>query len=644
MIGARPAVARQVAAFVVVGALGLALGAAPASSLPLPRADRAAAPAAVVRIDQVGYVSSGVKRAFLMSTTACEGQPFEVLDGATSVFSGTAGADRGRWNPTYRHVCPLTFSGVTSPGTYTVSASTVGVASPAFVIGSPRSLFAPLVANALTFYQAQRDGADVIGSVLRRRPSHLHDRTARVYAIPHYRGETLAGDLQPVGGRADVEGGWFDAGDFVKFTGTTSFTVGLMLTALRDHRALFAHGGPAFGAEARRGVSWLMKMYDDKRRVVYYQVGIGSGNGHILADHDVWRLPQRDDSMKLHSRRYLAHRPVFRSAPPGHKVAPSLAGRLAAVFGLCAQVWPGTRLGHRCLRSGTHVLALARTRHVGVQVTASPVDYYSEPQWRDDLEWGATELALARRTARGVPGMPSAHWFMARATTWARAYARSPGHGAETLNLYDVSGLAHADLVAAIRTAPSGGHGLAIGPTGLLRDLRQQLRPRAQAASTAPFAFGAFPWDPTPHAFGLVVEARAYDRLTGTSRFAALAQSQLHWALGSNAWGSSFVVGAGSTFPHCMQHVVANLVGSTDGTPPLLLGATVDGPSDYIPGPGFFGNAVRCPAEGGNRFAAFDQRSWRYVDRVSSWATVEPTLDYTALSMLAFAEFADLAG
>jgi len=592
-----------------------------------------------VRVNQVGYAANSDKSAYLMSSTSCAGQAFDVVDGVTPVFSGNAGPDRGPWNAVYGHVCRLTFTPLATTGSYTLSAN--GSTSAPFRIDTAANLYRPLVANSVTFYQAQRDGAGVIRSVLSRRPAHLNDRHARVYSIPRYRGETLQGDLHPVGGRADVAGGWFDAGDFIKFTGTTSFSVGLMLTALRDDPAVFSHGGPALNAEARRGVHWLMKMYDDKHRVVYYQVGIGNGNAKILSDHDLWRLPQRDDAMKAHNRRYIAHRPVFRAGPPGSKVAPSLAGRLAAVFGLCAQVWKGSPLARRCLRDGAHVLALARTTNVGVQVTASPVDYYREPQWRDDVEWGATELARARRQAPAGVGVPAAHHFVAMAARWANAYRHSPGDGGETLNLYDVSGLAHADLIATIRHSAGGGAGLAIGPAGLLRDLRNQLDSRARRSRNDPFGFGAYQWDPTPHAFGLVTQALAYDRLSGTSRYAALARNQLDWTLGANAWGSSFVVGAGSTFPHCMQHVVANLVGSTDGTSPLLLGATVDGPSDYIPGPGFFGNAVKCPNPGGNPFKSYDQGSWRYVDRVSSWATVEPSLDYTALSMLAFVELSN---
>jgi len=50
--------------------------------------------------------------------------------------------------------------------------------------------------------------------------------------------------------------------------------------------------------------------------------------------------------------------------------------------------------------------------------------------------------------------------------------------------------------------------------------------------------------------------------------------------LGTNAWGSSFIVGEGSTFPNCIQHQVANLAGALDGTSggtPVLWGAASEG-------------------------------------------------------------------
>src|SRR5438093_652840 len=77
----------------------------------------------------------------------------------------------------------------------------------------------------------------------------------------------------------------------------------------------------------------------------------------------------------------------------------------------------------------------------------------SRSAWRDDLELAAAELALAGQ-ALGDPRQDD--WLHA-AADWARTYlAREAGR--DTLNLYDTSAVAHADLVRAIRAAgrPAG--------------------------------------------------------------------------------------------------------------------------------------------------------------------------------------------
>ena len=134
--------------------------------------------------------------------------------------------------------------------------------------------------------------------------------------------------------------------------------------------------------------------------------------------------------------------------------------------------------------------------------------------------------------------------------------------------------------------------------------------------------------------------ADRYEQLTGSREFRAFGQTQLDWVLGANAWGASFVVGAGRSFPRCMQSQIANLARPRHGHTPLQLGATVGGPNspDVFEGLGLPEHARRCPPGGGDRYRRFSGHGARYFDDMRSWPTVEPAIDYTALTMLAFAD------
>jgi hypothetical protein len=178
----------------------------------------------------------------------------------------------------------------------------------------------------------------------------------------------------------------------------------------------------------------------------------------------------------------------------------------------------------------------------------------------------------------------------------------------------------------------------AIAPGALLDDLAAQLRVGELAARGDPFQLGSSLGnsDATPHAFGLYVTDALYRRYGGSATYQAFAQQQLNFALGANGWGSSFVVGAGSTFPHCMQSEIANLAGSLNGRGDIQLGATVDGPSNpsNFVGLGSVSSMRACRA---GRFRPFNTAAAGYEDNVVSWPSVEPADDYSAISLLAFA-------
>jgi endoglucanase len=612
-----------------------------------PTAGAPGAASAFVRVNQVGYPSGAAKRAYLMSTAAEPGATFSVTNQAgATVLSAPIGANLGKWSNSFPNVYALDFGVVTTPGTYTISVSgPIAASSPTFQIDTGGVVYSGALANALSFYQTERDGPNYIPSALRTAPAHLNDQTALVYETPHVNSSgRFSGDLTEIGGPIDASGGWWDAGDYIKGVQTLGYTTAMLLTGVRDFPAQMGPGsaGSDFTAEAKFGTDWLLRMWDDSTRTFYYQVGIGTGNAKTVGDHDLWRLPQADDTFGGSDPlyRYIRNRPVFRAGPPGSLISPNLAGRSAAVFGLCFQLFRTSdpAFANRCLMAGQHIFDLANTAPTGNLTTYIPFSFYPETEWRSDLELGAAELYFAV-AGGGLPaGLPHTDplFYLQQASHWANQYIASPEAGADTLNLYDVSGLAHYDLHRAIGQAGNP-PGLEVTQAALLADMKKALDGALAQAATDPFGFG-FPWatwDTTTHGTGLSVMASEYDELTAGSTYADVSTRWLNNVLGANAWGSSFIIGNGTTFPHCPHHQVANIVGSLDGTPPILKGAAVEGPNGTLYR-GFQTGMRNCPPDDSDPFAQFNGTA-KFKDDIESFSTVEPAVDLTATSPLAFA-------
>ena len=592
-----------------------------------------AATAGLIRVDQVGYLPGDVKQAYLMVRSPVGHVAFQIVDAAGhSVRTGhVSGTSRGAWNTTYRAVYPITFTDVRRPGTYRVIVSGGATGrSPAFRIADAAALYRPAIADGVAFFQVQRDGPDVIAGPTGRKPSHLNDARAYVYATPTFEPDSdVITDpaLTRIGGPVDVLGGWFDAGDYLKFTHSTAFGTVAMFAA---ERALGPASPSTLDAEAHFGERWLERMWDERHKTLYLQVGIGSGNeaGTFAGDHDIWRLPQADDADHDPADVFAAaHRPVFRAADPGQRISPNLVGRVAAAFALAAQIDAARDRGRalREYRAASTIYAMADTASPpDPLVTALPNAFYPESTWRDDMELGASELALAAQSL-GCDAAPYLH----DAAGFAKGYiANDTG---DTFNLYDTSALAHADLIRALAVAGRK------APAALVADLKRQVQTGAERAAADVFHAGGIytDFDVDSHTFGLLTTEALYQSVTGSRAYDTFATQQRNWLFGANAWGVSFMVGEGTNYPRCMQHQVDNLA------PGRAVGAVVNGPnnvSNFEDGLGDYQDGmVPCPADGSDPYAQFSTADSRFVDDVRSWQTAEPALDMTGSAILGLA-------
>jgi endoglucanase len=630
---------RHVTSLATVAALGVV------GALLVPGSTAYAAASAQLRTDQVGYLPSDTKIAYLMGTSALSGETYKVINAAgTTVAGGTVTtSSRGSWNSSYPDVYPINFSSVTAAGTYHLTVSgTESAKSDTFKIESASSLYAPLVSDAVNFFQNQRDGANQVGTAsLGRSPSHLNDASATVYETPTFiansdggTGDQISGALVPVAGAApvDAEGGWFDAGDYLKFTFTTAYADDLLYSS---SLALGSAAPAALTAEAQYGTTYLNQMWNSSTKTLYLQVGIGEGDETTYyGDHDLWREPQVDDS-DTNSMDYwaAAHRPVFEAAAPGAKISPDVVGRVAAAFAFAAQqdALAGNTSGAQTeLADATSLYAMADTSAAENDnlTSALPEAYYPEGIWHDAMELGATEIVRAEQDL----GQSESSYagYLTQAATWASDYIASDS-GQDTLNLYDVSALAHADLVAAIGDA-GGPSGLAVTPADLIANLKAQVAGAVKTANADIFHEGGdyTNFDVDSHTFGFISTEALYQKLSGDTEYAAFAGEQRDWLLGDNAWGTTFVAGVGTTYPKCMGGQLENLSTNVD------TGAVVNGPngtSNFTGGlGGLLTGMVKCEKDS---FTTYTGHGGEYVDDVRSWQSSEPALDMTGSMLLA---------
>jgi endoglucanase len=690
-----------------------------------------ASESAYVRVSQVGYEAANAPfQAYLMSTSSESGASFSVINSeGTTVYSGSIGPRLGTWSNSKTLGYDVYSLNFTVPGgdIYSISVSgPVAATSPKFAVDVPEVLYPGLLLNTLWFYETERDGPNFIPNALRTEAGHLNDESATVYQTPLLNKDDLittkgtpgsdAGWLTSTGTAIDGAGGWWDAGDYMKYVETMSYTAALMEIGIRDFPNQMGPGAPLnppsppasvsyagnssgaptssdFSAEAQFGIGWLEEMWNDSSKTLYYQVDNSQDWLHFAAletEYDIWTLPQAADDYQgcTTDYYYICYRPVFPAGSGGSSISPNLAGRMAAALAEYFQLNQNSNpaVADAALLYAEDIFALANTSLTdpaasvksgtcssGCLLTILPFDGYPETVWDDDMELGATELYIALQSAGAnlPPGLPVTNpmTYLTDAAQYANNYITKiyDTGNEDTLNLYDVSGLAHFELYRALGLAGNPG-GLAVNQSTMLTALENQLNVAITQAGTDVWGFGV-PWgrngngDTTSHGAGLSVMASELYYLCSQGgitcsnppgTYSTYSQTWLANILGANSWGSSFIVGDGSTFPNCIQHQVANLAGApfagnglygTEGGTPILWGAAVEGPAGQLQGQPIQGMNL-CPAKQNGKqidnFAIFNGNDGTYKnsdaalyrDFAQTYSTTEPGIDLTSTSFL----------
>lgn len=421
--------------------------------------------------------------------------------------------------------------------------------------------YAEALQKALFFYDAQRSG---------ELPADFRVK---------WRGNSALDDGSDVG--VDLTGGYYDAGDHVKFALPMLSTMALLAWSGIEYGDGYAAAGQRdqLLEAIRWGTDWILKAHPSPN-VFYGQVGAGG------PDHSYWGPPE---TMTM-------PRPAFAVTPekPGSELGGEGAAALAAASILFRDTDPtyaATLLTHA--RQLFQFADTYRGTYVD-SITDARGFYNSHSGYLDELIWGAAWLYRATNDPAYLQKAESlyAQHYTGASLRWTHAWDDKI-YGSTVL-LAALTGKA-IYLDAAERwlnywTVGHNGSKIRTTPGGLAwLDQWGSLR---YAANTALLA--------------LLYADTVRDHGT---RYRDFAKRQIDYALGDNPAGRSYVVGFGNNPPKNPHHRAAH--GSWDNNisnPPdnrhVLYGALVGGPS-----------------------AADDSA---YVDDRKNYITNEVALDYNA--------------
>ena len=309
------------------------------------------------------------------------------------------------------------------------------------------------------------------------------------------------------GPHRDLTGGWYNAGDFGKWTMHTAITVSYLLKLYQLQERAGRRGDPALLREAEWGLAWMLKMQDADGGVRHK---VDSGT------HFVWGLsPQSDPNVRFATGAATLDTADF-----------------AAVMYEAARVSAAERRdggGQRVWGEPVRYRAAADRAWAWLaQHTEVPArdPFYANDDPTDEIVWARCERLLSR---------PDSRWQQDLAGNLARDMVKSvdwtnPG----LLGVFDVAWERRGrDPVGA--AARLGIHRAAEQVLGMTETNAFHV-----AATRENYVWGTVEW--ILHRGALLAMA---DALQSQPRLEEAALAQMRFVLGNNALGHSFVVGFG---------------------------------------------------------------------------------------------------
>ncbi len=235
------------------------------------------------RYNMAGYVSSASKHCMVMSDESLEGVVWKIINKESKlelegVFDKSLAGKSAHTPKPFNY--KIDFSTLKQEGKYKIL---IGE-SKNFTIEIKNNPYGMLVPEMVSFLKKQRSG---VATPPENLISHTGDEKCRVYGrvgVINTKWESTKSERY-----VDMMGGWYDAGDYLKFTLTTAYTTYFLLRAYeaypvgekyKEEKALLLD-------EAMWGLTYLMKTMPDDSTFI---IQVGNADDHRQGN----RMPYRD--------------------------------------------------------------------------------------------------------------------------------------------------------------------------------------------------------------------------------------------------------------------------------------------------------------------------------------------------------------
>ncbi|WP_020616568.1 glycoside hydrolase family 9 protein [Paenibacillus daejeonensis] len=535
-----------------------------------------------IKVNQVGYFPGAINRAMLAGEEG--GERFRVVNLADGqvVYEGSLSqpvqdSDAGEL------VREMDFSELGQEGEYRIDVDGVGYSHP-FRISS--NVYEDVFAELTRSYTLGRSGVPMNDPVtgLQHPGGHLQDAHAEL--DPDF---PEAGDGQPI----DVSGGWYDAGDYGKYTSPAAITVAQLLLSYELYPQAYtkqnlqipadiadpaAASWPDVLEEVKFELDWMLKM-QRADGAVYHKLAGMQWPGMIRPEQDT-------------QPRYIFGLSTYGTAMYAGALA--IAARVYEPFdkAYAEQLLASSQAAQAYLEKQTNPLFIKTQR----QDNGSG-GYEKSGDWGERY-WAAAEL---------LKTTSDAHY----ASVLEDLLSQQSPAAAEAIGWGSGLSLGHFALATAAG-APEHRRATA---SSLLVDKAQAIVSRSDANGYR-YALESdeYTWASAKKGMALAQLLLLAQELEPQDVFVSVALEQLHYTLGRNTLGTTYVTGAGAVMPMHPHHRI--MVSTGVYVPGLVVG----GPNRYGGDPAIdklLQEQSPPPAKS-------------YIDHVDSYSTNEYAIDYNA--------------